>query len=96
MLPPKKGSGGPLPRKQRASELSARDSVLLRTTITYSYLDISIFRFIKQNLSPIFSISRVTPTGIHCRRLPTTLTEYYGLPIISVSVSISVTMSIII
>ena len=65
-------------RKPRASEPSAKDSVLRRNITTYSYLDISIFRFMNQNLSPIFSISRVARTGSHCRRLPTPATS--GVP----------------
>jgi hypothetical protein len=44
-------------RKPRASEPSARDSVLRRTITTYSYLDISIFRVTNQNFSA-FRVSR--------------------------------------
>jgi len=70
-----------LSRKPRASEPSARDSVLLRTLITHPYLDISIYRFMNQNFSPIFRSSRFARTGSNYRTLPTPATEYYGLPI---------------
>jgi hypothetical protein len=71
-----------LPKKPRASEPSARDGVLRRIITTYSYLDISIFRFMNQNLPPIFRSSLVTRTDNNCRTLPTPATEYYGQPII--------------